>query len=573
MAVIKYRKTKVVKGPWDGPKVVAEAANSVVVLESMHAWVADGASADKKTSYKFAHHTPGADAAANLSAVNNALARLVQEGIPEAEKLGVAAHLRAHRIDAGLPAAMSEAEIAEAVARIRDVDDLKVAEAAALGDAIRVQEGRNTAEWLESRLHLTLTTYADDLFGGGYVTRDERIALSHAIGVALDGYHQALLADAPQLFERSPWEDAPDPEDDVALSAAQTSTQDTDVVTLREEFVPLAEKALRNDGTVPIKIIQPGWGSSGFYDAKMLARDGARAFPAGTKMFWNHPSVSQESDRPERDLNDLAAELMSAARYNENGPKGPGLYADAKVFDGYRASVDSLGGSIGLSIRASGKAQDGEAEGRKGPIITALVPDGMNTVDFVTYPGAGGEVITMFEAARVVRTDKKTAGGVVPVVGATDRVAISESSTEVDMSAEEMKALQETVATLQAGNARALEALALRDAKDLVVEALNKLTQLPAATRARLLEALPRLATVKEGKLDTSVFNTAMTEAIKAEVKYLTEAAGLGSIKNLGESASIDDEAPEKVAESLEAAFSELGLKESTAKLAAKGRG
>jgi hypothetical protein len=48
------------------------------------------------------------DEAANLNAVNNALARLAQEkNIPEFEKLGVAAHLRAHRVDAGLPAALA----------------------------------------------------------------------------------------------------------------------------------------------------------------------------------------------------------------------------------------------------------------------------------------------------------------------------------------------------------------------------------------------------------------------------------------------------------------------------------
>jgi hypothetical protein len=272
-------------------------------------------------------------------------------------------------------------------------------------------------------------------------------------------------------------------------------------------------------------------------------------------------------------LNDLAAELISAARYNENGPKGPGLYADAKVFEGYQPAVDSMAGSIGLSIRASGKAQQGKMEGREGAIITQLVPDEMNTVDFVTYPGAGGAVITMFEAARVVRTDKKTADGTVPAVGATAGVAISESSTEVIMDEKEAKELKETVATLQAGQARALEALALRDAKDLVIEALNKLPLLPAATRVRLLEALPRLATVKDGKLDDATFITSMETAIKAEVKYLTEAAGLGSIKNLGESATVDDEQDAvSVEETLEEAFSDMGMKASTAKIAAAGR-
>lgn len=441
-------------------------------------------------------------------------------------------------------------------------------------DVEQVSEARNVAEWLESRLHLALTQYADDLFGDGRVSRSERIVLSSAIGGALDVYHQILLDKAPQLFKRGPWEDAPDnPEDDVALSAAQTVAQNNSgSMVLREEFVPLAEKALRPDGTVPIKLIQPGWGSSGYYDATMLARDGAKAFPAGTKMFWNHPSVSEEKDRPERDLNALAAELTSPARYDANGPKGPGLYADAKVFGPYQKAVEDLAGSIGLSIRASGTIQQGKADGREGRLISSLVPDVMNTVDFVTFPGAGGAIVTMFEAARA-SADKKTDAGVVPASEAANGAAISESKLEVKMDEKAEKELRETVAALQANNARMIEALALRDAKDQVLVTLESLTTLPRATRTRLLESLPKLATVKDGRLDEAAFKTAMDAQIKAEVAYLTEAAGLGAIRGLGESVSAEDEEPEKVEETLEAAFSEMGLKESTAKLAAKGRG
>jgi hypothetical protein len=32
---------------------------------------------------------------------------------------------------------------------------------------------------------------------------------------------------------------------------------------IREQFIPLVERAVRRDGTIAIKMIQPGWGSSG----------------------------------------------------------------------------------------------------------------------------------------------------------------------------------------------------------------------------------------------------------------------------------------------------------------------
>lgn len=170
-------------------------------------------------------------------------------------------------------------------------------------------------------------------------------------------------------------------------------------------FMPLVEKAVRRDGSIPIKIIQPGWGSSGYYPADVLERDGPKVFTKGMHMYWNHPTQSEEAERPERSLNDLAGVLLSDARWESNGPKGPGLYADAKVFENYRGAVDDMAEHIGVSIRAMGKAQQGTVEGRRGPLITELTAG--RSTDFVTAPGAGGEIITLFEAARTVRADRR----------------------------------------------------------------------------------------------------------------------------------------------------------------------
>jgi hypothetical protein len=75
--------------------------------------------------------------------------------------------------------------------------------------ARKLAEAANVGEWLESRLHLALTQIADDMFGNGRLNREERKSLSFAIGQALDAYHQAIMNEAPQLFEREPWRDAP----------------------------------------------------------------------------------------------------------------------------------------------------------------------------------------------------------------------------------------------------------------------------------------------------------------------------------------------------------------------------
>lgn len=177
---------------------------------------------------------------------------------------------------------------------------------------------------------------------------------------------------------------------------------------LNGDFVQLSEQALRRDGTAALRLIGPGWGTSGYYPAEVLERDGPTVFRAGTKMYWDHPTLSEEAERPEGSLRDLAAVLVEDARWDENGPEGPGLYADARIFEGYQQPVEEMAPHIGVSIRANGRARSGEAEGREGPIITALT--NARSVDFVTDPGAGGRIVQLFEAAR--RTNLREARNV-----------------------------------------------------------------------------------------------------------------------------------------------------------------
>lgn len=446
---------------------------------------------------------------------------------------------------------------------------------------VPVSEKSNLAEWLEARVHTWMTQIADEMFGNGNLNRNERKAISGAIGAALDAYHQFILDNAPQLLQRRPWDDAPTEdtsavsESTPAPSALRASPPNAALPNLGEEgsefveagqeamFVPLMERAVRKDGTIPVKIIQPGWGSSGYYPAEVLERDGPKIFRKGTKMYWNHQTATEEAERPEGDLNHLAAELVSDARYQANGPAGAGLYADAKVFEKYKSPVDDLAPHIGVSIRAFGKATHGTVEGREGSIIQELTK--ARSVDFVTAPGAGGQILSLFEAAR--GADKKTT-----FVSVENTVKENSSMDE-----KELQGLKESVATLQTNlgavqdeNARLREGLAVRDAKDLVRKTLAGY-ELPEPTKARLLESLPKFVTLKDGALDVEAFNDKIKEAIKAEVQYLTQVGGLGTIKSLGESADESSE-PENVEEALAESFAALGLDDGAAKQAAKGR-
>lgn len=411
-----------------------------------------------------------------------------------------------------------------------------------------LQEAANLGNWLEARIHLAFTEIADHMFGDGRLTREERIGLSGAIGSALDAFNAAVAETLPQVYTRSPWADA----EPVAVMTEAA---------LETDFVPLTERALRRDGTVALKLIEPGWGASGYYPAAVLERDGPVVFKAGTKSFWNHPTPTEEAERPEGDLNALAMELVSDARYQANGPKGPGLYADAKVFKPYQEAVNELAPHIGVSIRASGRASQGEVEGRKGPVISQLTS--ARSVDIVTEAGAGGKILEMFEAARPARQPE--------IVPDTQEENVNETQFQ-----EAITRLETQNQELVQQNARFREALLLRDAREFVRTELGRET-IPDITKARLVEALAVNPPVTQtGELDRAGFATRVSEAVKAEVAYLTQAAGYGNgrIEGMGGGPEITPEhKPEEIQAKMKESFQRLGMSESAATVAAKGRG
>lgn len=156
-----------------------------------------------------------------------------------------------------------------------------------------------------------------------------------------------------------------------------------------------AEAATPAEGTgaLDITIATPGWGSSGYYSPDVLEAAGdQRVFPAGTHMYVNHPTATENYERPVRDLTMLAAVLAEDAVWT-----GDRLKAKVTTFSNWRKPLAEMAPYIGVSMRAGAEVMEGEAEGRKGTIITAIT-EGLS-VDFVTRAGRGGEITTVLEDA------------------------------------------------------------------------------------------------------------------------------------------------------------------------------
>lgn len=282
------------------------------------------------------------------------------------------------------------------------------------------------------------------------------------------------------------------------------------------DCVPLIETDLR-EATATLKLIAPGWGSSGYYPASTL-KAAAPVFAKGLKMFWNHQTAAEEAARPEGDLSKLAAELVEDARWMDGGA-GPGLYAKAKVFEQYKDPVKDLAPHIGVSIRASGMGRTGEAEGRSGLIVEKLTS--AKSVDFVTIPGAGGQVLSLFESA-----GRKPAA-IIPI----EENQMNEEQVKALVAAE-VKPIREALTTaetkvtgLETENARLRESLALQGARGVVQRKLATVT-MPEMTRTRLTESLVLRATVKDGALDVAALEALCVAEAKAEMDYLSSVGG-----------------------------------------------
>lgn len=356
-------------------------------------------------------------------------------------------------------------------------------------------------------------------------------------------------------------------------------------------IVPLIESKVDAKGTIPVKIIDAGWGSSGYYSREVLQQAiNNRIYCAGLQMFWNHPSKSEVRERPERDLRDLAAVLTEDAHWDESGSKGPGVYSRAKVFSAYHAAVAEMGPYIGLSHYVWGDSKQGEAEGQKGEIITRL--NAARSVDFVTLPGRGGAIAEAFQNARPdeLTDEQKEAGKNMTGEANPTKPSLSleslrkehpeiveslrkefENSASMKEAQEQQKAAlseaQKALKEAQDENARLKEAQLMVEAKTFV-EAKVKEAQLPELTKTRIAESLSKEPVVKDGKLDETAYKVAIDKAVKAEAEYLAQ-LGVGKVSGVGGNSSGSDMA--EAQKELVEAYVKGGMTKESAEALVKG--
>lgn len=133
-------------------------------------------------------------------------------------------------------------------------------------------------------------------------------------------------------------------------------------------------------------------GSSGYYPAEMLKRDGPRIFKAGTPMYLDHLMPHEKEHRPFGSVTTFAGTLADDAVYEEDG-----LYANIEVFEHQMPLIKSLKDHIGISIRATGLTANETINGKTVPVFKELIE--AKSADFVVKAGAGGKIMSILESA------------------------------------------------------------------------------------------------------------------------------------------------------------------------------
>ena len=241
-------------------------------------------------------------------------------------------------------------------------------------------------------------------------------------------------------------------------------------------------------GRYEIKVIESGEGSSGYYPANVLERDGAKTFPAGTKIFANHPTSSEEWEQPERDVNKIVGKTLTDATYRDGS-----LYSEVRFFPWFMPVIEELKDELGMSIYAYAESEFDTIDDFTGNIITRFIP-GQATIDVVTESGAGGAILERItesykrkaqESGNTPTADSATGTQEEKVGGATVTKEILEAIAAVES---KLNAKIDTILATKTQEAQAeVDADAIAEAKKEAVEQFDAQADLIA--KADLLPA------------------------------------------------------------------------------------
>jgi hypothetical protein len=284
-------------------------------------------------------------------------------------------------------------------------------------------------------------------------------------------------------------------------------------------------------------------------------------------MFADHPTEEEEYTRPERSIKDWVAVLTNVAVRDDGALTGDYTVVEP-WFEAKLAKLRDAGklSELGVSIRAVGSASRQEIDGVETDYIERLVA--ARSVDFVTFPGAGGNV-DLFESETEFDVDlidestlRKRRPDMVESIEGKIKNEINLEVKTVEELNEKIKSLEEQVANLtkekeelQAAESARVKVEAKNAAQTKIKEAVEK-SGLPEITQKRILARFAEAETAD-----------GIETAISDEKEYLDTIRESGKPRNMGGNAKKEEVSDDELQES----FKQF-LPEEQAKIAARGR-
>ncbi len=316
-------------------------------------------------------------------------------------------------------------------------------------------------------------------------------------------------------------------EDDMPRWVKESETRE-----LVRNFMPLTE-ATFDKGRATVIVIKPGFNASEdrYYPAEMLKRD--FGVFEGQKMYADHPTEEEDKARPERSIKDWVATLTDVSVDESGVVTGTAEIVEPWLMQKLASLRDKeMLSEMGISINAVGNATKGTIEGKDTLVIEQLVA--CRSVDFVTEPGAGGEV-TLYESDRndVDLMDlanlKERRPDLVKLIEAALRADIQQEVKEAMEDKERVIELDGKLTTMTAerddlkGKIEEAETARVKaEAQATIKEAVDK-AELPQAAKDRLLKTHEDVETAD-----------GIAEAIQAEVDYIAKLSESGTVRGLG---------------------------------------
>lgn len=226
---------------------------------------------------------------------------------------------------------------------------------------------------------------------------------------------------------------------------------------------PLREVGSGKDpGTARVIIIREGPGNLGdrhYYTASTLAASVKDGLWEGAQCFFDHPTLTEDRDIPERSVKNLAGWFSDAKIVDYVDPEFGKCKAVEATFHPQSGEDRTVGllrtcveyakafpdkSYVGLSINACGDGQPAEIGGEEWNRVDKITE--VVSVDFVTRAGAGGKPITFRESVKAARTLKNL-----------DPAKIKEA-VRADLSAAKQKFLEDAAIQLTPEQDQALDA-------------------------------------------------------------------------------------------------------------------